>query len=148
MQLRRFALPSLLLIALACSSGTNGGRPPGFNRPEIDVNLASEVFFGSSSTAPATLDIRVTNTSAQPITVRRIEIESPSMTEWGLPRQSHVYNHTIAPGETKPITFFATARTITSRRSEPLSYRARVELEAGGQRWYEMVNVVGTRPPI
>lgn len=147
MQPRRFLLPSLLLLGLACA-GNTASRPPGIVQPEIEVNLANEVFFGSSSTAPATIDIRVTNTSPQPITVRRIDVESPGMTEWGLPKQSHVYNETIAPGETRPITFFATARTITSRRSEPLSYQTRIEFEAAGQRWQEFVRVFGTRPPI
>jgi hypothetical protein len=147
MQLRRFALPSLLLLALACS-GNTAGRPAGITQPKIDVSIANEIFFGSGSTAPATIDIRVTNTSPQAITVRRVDVESPGMTEWGLPKQSHVYNETIAPGETRPITFFATARTITSRRSEPLSYQTRIEFEAAGQRWQEFVRVFGTRPPL
>lgn len=147
MELRRFVLPTLLLIALACS-GNMAQRPAGVTQPEIDVNLANEVYFGSSSTAPATIDIRVTNTSSQPITIRRIDVESPGMTEWGIPRQSRVYNEVVAPGETRPITFFATARTITSRRSEPLSYQTRVEFEAAGQRWQEFVRVVGTRSPV
>ena len=148
MQSRRFVLPALLLLAIACGSANTANRPPGVTQPDIDLEIANEIFFGSGSTAPATIDVRITNTSPQPITVRRIDVESPSMTEWGLPRQSRVYNEVIAPGETKPITFFATARTITSRRSEPLSYQARVEFEAAGQRWQEFVRVVSTRPPI
>jgi len=147
MDYRRLFLPALLILALACA-GNMARRPAGVTPPEIDVNLANEVFFGSSATAPATIDIRVTNTSSQPITIRRIDVESPGMTEWGLPRQSRVYNEVVAPGETKPITFFATARTTTSRRSEPLSYQARVEFEAAGQRWQEFVRVVGTRSPV
>ena len=147
MKTGRFVLPAALLLTLACS-GNTVQRPAGVTPPEINLNIANEIFFGSGSAAPATIDIRVTNTSPHPITVRRVDVDSPGMTEWGIPRQSHVYNDTVAPGETSRLTFFATARTVTSRRSEPLSYRARVELEALGSRWYEMVNVVSTRPPL
>lgn len=147
MRNRRLALPALLLLfSIAC--GSTAQRPAGVTRPEIDVDVVNEIFFGSSSTAPATLEVRVRNTSPHPITVRRIEISSTSMTEWGFPRQSRQYSEVVGPGDTKTINYFATAQTVTRRRSEPLSFEARVEFESQGTRWQEFVRIVSTRPPV
>ena len=53
----------------------------------------------------------------------------------------------VGPGEERKITFFATARTITSQRNEPLSYRLQIHFEAGESQWREIVNLISTRPP-
>jgi len=146
MDYRRFLLPTVLLASLACASNS-AQRPASIPKPAINMELAHDVFFGSSSSAGVTIDFNVQNPASEPITVRRIELESPGMVQWGFPRQQRAYKEVVAPGETKRITFFATARTNTSRPSEPLSYRARVEFEAQGERWHEWVNVISTRPP-
>lgn len=146
MHYRRFALLTLLFIAIACS-GNKATRPAHIAAPDIDVAIMNEIFFGSGRTAPATIEVRVKNLATVPITVRRIDIGSRTMTEWGLVRQSRGYSEVIAPGETKPITFFATAETLTRTRSEPLSYETRVEFEAEGARWQQFLHSVGTVAP-
>ena len=138
MDYRRFALLPCLLVALAC--GSTSGRPTTIAEPDIDLALAQEIFFGSSATAPATFEVRVRNNATVPISLRRVDLETPAMTEWGFPRQSRSYNEVIQPGETRSVRFFATAYTNTSRRSEPLSFRARLEFQAGGTRWHELVH--------
>ena len=114
----------------------------------MDAELVNEVFFGSGSSAPATLEVQITNKAPVPITLRRIELDSPSMTEWGFPRQAREYREAVEPGVEKKITFFATAQTITRQRNEPLSYRLQIYFEsAEGHQWREIVNLISTRPP-
>lgn len=145
MDLRRLALLPFVVLTLACASA---GRPATVPQPDIDLSLSQEIYFGSSSSAPATVQVRVRNNATVPISVRRIDIETPAMTEWGFPRQSRVYNEVIPPGETRSITFFGTAYTNRLRRTEPLTYRARIEFESQGKRWHELVNEVSNVMPV
>jgi hypothetical protein len=149
MHFRTFILLTLAFVTLACATGGSGSgsRPATVPQPEINADIANEIFFGRGSTAPATIDVRVRNRGPEPITVRRIVIDSPGMTEWGFPRQTRDYREVVAPGEEKNVTFFATAQTITSQRNEPLSYRLEVHFEAGETRWRELVNLISTRRP-
>lgn len=149
MRFRSLLLFSLTFLALSCASAHNAGRPSAIPQPEMDAELVNEIFFGSASSAPATLEVQIKNKGPVPITVRRIELDSPSMTEWGFPRQARDYREVIEPGVEKKITYFATARTITSRRNEPLSYRLQIYFESGteGHQWREIVNLISTRPP-
>ena len=148
MRYRSLALLTLAAFAVACASSNTAQRPAHISRPDITAELASDVFFGGGSSAPATIDITVKNTSSEPITVRRIEVDSPDMTEWGIMRQSRSYGEVIEPGATKAITFFGTATTIVTARNEPLTFRTTVEFEtAGGVHWREQLTMISTRPP-
>ena len=150
MRFRSVFLLVIAVLALACASGSNSaGRPKDIPRPEIDAELTHDIFFGRSSTAPATLDVEVKNIGPVPITVRRIELDSPSMTEWGFDRQVRDFREVVEPGATKTINFFATARTITTRRNEPLSFRMQIYFESGEAKtqWREILNIISTRPP-
>jgi hypothetical protein len=149
MRFRAFALLPLLAIVLACASGNTAQRPASISRPEIDAKLANDVFFGGGSTAAVTIDVLVHNTAAEPITVRRIEVDTPGMTEWGIVRQSRNYTDVIEPGATKSLTFFGTAQTITRDRNEPLTFRTTIDFESAGPvRWREQTTIISTRPPI
>lgn len=150
--MRMRSLPLLaLLLALAAACGTNTAQRPANVPPaDLEAEVVNDIFFGSGTEAPATLEVRVKNNAEQPITVRRIEVESPGMAEWGLVRQARMFKEEIGPGETKPITFFGTARTLAARRNEPLSFQVKVELETGPEppaRWQQILRVVSTRPP-
>ena len=150
MRFRTLLLLSLVASALACASGSgSAGRPANIPRPDINAEIANYIFFGSGSTAPATVVVQVKNVGPVPITVRRIELDSPTMTEWGFDRQARDYREVVEPGATKEINFFATARTITSRRNEPLSFRTQVYFESGqpATKWREILNVISTIPP-
>lgn len=135
----RRSLPILLLLTLACASAPSG-RPPGVPQPDIDARLVNPLFFGSSTSAPATIEVRVTNRGRVPIVVRRIELDSPGMGQYTLARHTREYNETVGAGETKPITIFATALAQTTRRpSEPLTLRAIVHFKAEGVTWREIL---------
>lgn len=111
--------------------------------PQIEVSLPSgPPFFGSARTAPVTLDVVVANTSAIPFHVRRIELSSPSATEFGIYPTERLFNQLIAPGEQQTLALTATAVTSQSSRmapTEPLMLRVIVEMEHEGKRWREVI---------
>ena len=134
---------SILLLLVPFSLACAGGRlqrPEGMPQPDIDANLVNRLFFGSGNVAPATIEIRVGNRGKAPLTVRRIELDSPGMSQYTLGRTVREYNETVPPGEVKAVTAFATAYAQTTRRpTEPLTIRAIVELRSEGKVWREIV---------
>lgn len=132
-------LSILLLLSLACAGATMK-RPAGMPPPDVDARLVNPVFFGSGTSAPATIEVRVANRGQVPLVVRRIELDSPGMGQYTLARIARQFSETVAPGETKTMTVFATAIAQTTRRpTEPLTIRAIVEIKAQGLVWREMV---------
>ena len=134
----RKVLSFLLLLSLACAS-TQSRRPEGMPQPDIDAGMINPLFFGSSNTAPATIEVRIGNRGNAPLVVRRIELDSPGMGQYSLIRYSRQYNETVAPGEVKALTAFATAvAQTTTRPTEPLTIRAIIELQSQGSTWREI----------
>lgn len=135
------SLPILLLLVFAACASTTSSRPEGIPQPDIDARLVSPLFFGSSLQAAATIEVTVTNRGKEPITVRRIELDSPGMGQYTLGRFVREYNETVNPGASKPITAFATAYVVTSNRvTEPLTIRAIVHFRsAAGKNWREIL---------
>jgi hypothetical protein len=127
-----------VLFSQACGSASSS-RPAGIAAPEVSSDLVGTVFFGSGSSAPANIDVTVTNRATVPITLRRVEIDSPGMATYTIRRASRLVHETIAPGETKRVTVFATAITNVSNPSEPLTLRTLADFEAGTDRWREVV---------
>lgn len=127
---------SVTLLSLACASGSV--RPANIAAPSVEADLNGTVFFGSGNQAPANIDVTVTNNASVPITLRRVEIDSPGMGTYGIVRTSRTFRDTIAPGETKRVTVFATAVTRVRNPSEPLTLRAIAEFESGKDRWREI----------
>jgi hypothetical protein len=137
----RRMLSILLLLSLACASAP-ARRPASVPQPDIDAHMLNPLFFGSGTTAQATIEVRVANRGPVPITVRRIELDSPGMGQYTLARFARQYKEVVPPGEAKAITAFATAVAQTTRRpTEPLTIRAIVEFEAEGQIWREILVV-------
>ena len=134
------SLSILLLLTLAACASAPSERPKDVPQPDMDARLVAPLFFGSSTSAPATIEVRVANRGGVPIVVRRIELDSPGMGQYTLVRYMREYNETVGPGETKPITIFATARALTTRRpTEPLTIRAIVHFKAEGKSWREVL---------
>lgn len=134
-------IPLLLILTVtlaACASSNTAQRPEDVAQPAIDIRLTSPIFFGAGTTAPVTLDIDVTNRAKVPLTLRRVELDSPGMVQYELYRQTRTFRETIEPGETKPVTIFATAVRRSRYPSEPLTVRAILELEAAGKVWREV----------
>ena len=126
-----------VLFALACGS-TASSRPAGITAPEVRSDLAGTIFFGSGNTAPANIDVTVTNTASVPIVLLRVEVDSPGMSTYGIRRTVRQVRENLAPGETKRVTVFATAITEVRNPSEPLTIRTIADFEAGKDRWREI----------
>lgn len=126
------------LFATACGSA-GSSRPAGIAAPEVRAEVLGPIFFGSGNTAPANVDVTVTNRATVPIVLRRIEIDTPGMATYAIRRTSREVRETIAPGETKRVTVFATAITNVSNPSEPLTIRTIADFEAGKDRWREVL---------
>ncbi len=131
---------SLLALLMLASCATSPQRPASVPRPELQVRLASPIFFGSGTRAPATLELDITNRATVPIVVRRVQADSPNMAQYTIYPEMRDYHETIGPGETKTLTLFATAVAGRSRLtpSEPLVLRLFLELEVNQQRFREV----------
>lgn len=130
---RRLALLSLpLFLAIGCSS--NPKQPAGYVRPEVLMRGPGPIFFGSGTQAPVTVDVQIANSGSLPITVRRVRIESPGMSQYSLAPATREYRETIASGQMALLSMSATAYASRARLdpTEPLLIRAVVELESGG----------------
>jgi hypothetical protein len=139
--MRQVAFAAVLILAMACASGAT--RPSGMPRPEVEIRQNGSLFFGSGSTAPAFLEVFVTNPGSQPLMLRRVRIESPGMATYGLQPIERVFSQTIAPGETRSVQLTPTAVTSTSRPTEPLTLRATVYFESGGKSFREIYTAMG-----
>jgi hypothetical protein len=133
-----FVVAVATLFTLGCGS-TSSARPAGIAAPEVSSELMGTVFFGSGNTAPANIDVTVTNRATVPIVLRRVEVDSPGMATYAIRRTVRQYGETIAPGETKRVTVFATAITNVRNPSEPLTLRTIADFEVGSNRWREIV---------
>lgn len=135
----RRALTFLFLLTLACAS-SKSARPATIAQPDIDARLVHQVFFGSGTSAPATIEVRVLNRATVPVMVNRVEIDSPGMGQYTIGRTMRDFKQVVQPGETKALTVFATAYAQTTvNPSEPLMLRAIVEFSAGDAVWREIV---------
>ncbi len=134
----RRMLSILLLLSFACAT-QQSQRPAGMPQPDVDARLLTPIFFGSGTVAPANIEVQVVNRGKEPITVRRVELDSPGMGQYTLLRISRQYNDVIAPGETKSLTIFGrVAAQTTTQPTEPLTVRAFIELQSQGHVWREL----------
>jgi hypothetical protein len=134
----RRAWSFLLLLIVACASNQST-RPASIAQPDMDAQLVHPVFFGSGDTAAATVEVRVLNRATVPITVNRVEIDSPGMGQYSLIRNIREFKETVQPGEVKALTMFATAIAETTRNpTEPLRIRTIIEFQAGTDYWREV----------
>lgn len=126
------------LFALACGS-SGSSRPAGVAAPEVRADLVGTIFFGSGNTAPANIDVWVTNRANVPIVLRHLEVDSPGMGTYTIRRTTREVRETITPGDTRRVTIFATAITTVRNPSEPLTIRVFADFEVGEDRWREIV---------
>lgn len=135
----RRASSFLLLLVVACGTAQST-RPASIPQPDLDAHLVSPLFFGSGTTAPATIEVEVTNRADVPIEVIRVALDSPGMGQYTLGAARRDFKETLAPHESKKLTVFATAYAQTTRRpDEPLVIRAIVEFKAGTTYWREIL---------
>ena len=132
----RNALVSALLF-VACASTPQ--RPATVEQPEIQLAPSSPIFFGSGTSAPASLDLSITNRANVPLNVVRVRIESSGVADYALRTFERSYRETLAPGQTQvfPILTQAYAAYAGLRTAEPTTVRVFVDFEAGGVRFRE-----------
>ena len=117
-------------------------RPANVPKPDVQVRVG-EIFFGSGTTAPLPIDVAVINTGTQPIAVRRVFLETPSMMQFGIYPFERIFNETIEAGGTGYFQMSPTAWASRSRLTpnEPLNLRVWVDFESGGVHWRDLYNL-------
>jgi len=144
----RTALTLTALFVLAACA-TNSGAPG----PEPDINIyqISRVAVGTEhDTGPvsAQFAVEVKNKLTEPLNLRRVAVQSIGGGAYTLPSYSQAFNETIAPGETKRVSFWAPAfvsMNTVGGANGPVTLRASLEFEAGGKKFQKVeVQNVGT----
>jgi hypothetical protein len=130
-------LAACVVLAAACASGPK--RPASVAAPAIEVRLEHNIFFGTSTTAPATVDVLLHNYANVPIMIRRASVTSPAMGQFSILTATHDFHEVIPPGGTGRVSIYTSATRTVDDPSEPLTLRATVELEAAGTRWRQIV---------
>jgi len=137
---------SALLLLFGCATNSAPG-------PEPDVNIyqISRVAPGMEhDTGPvsAQFAVEVKNTMTQPLSLRRVAVQSLGGGSYTLPSYSQAFNETIAPGETKRVAFWAPAfisMNTVAGANGPVTLRASLEFESGGRKFQKIeVQNVGT----
>ncbi|MBV9474830.1 MAG: hypothetical protein JO315_02070 [Acidobacteria bacterium] len=131
------SLAACVVLAAACASGPK--RPANVAAPALDVRMAHNLFFGTSTSTPATVDVLLHNNADVPITIRRASVTSPGMGQYGILTTTHDFHEIVPPGGTGRVSLYATAVRSVDDPTEPLTLRATVELEAAGARWREII---------
>jgi hypothetical protein len=118
----------LLLVAMIAGCASSAPDPRGA-MIDFDARVAGTIFFGAGDTAPATIEVGFVNRGTQPVTVRRVRVETPTMQQLTIGPIERNFREVIEPGGTSTLTIFATARTIVRDPREPLSMRITVQYE-------------------
>src|SRR4028118_563310 len=123
----------LLTVAAGCAS-TQSSRPATIRQPDIAARLVHPLHFGGLNTAPATIEVNIATRSTVPLMVRRIEIESPGMTQYSLDRGIRDFRETIPPGESRALTGFTPATRPATHTPAATPRRAPAEPLPPGER--------------
>lgn len=91
------------------------------------------MYFTVSTVAPVGLEVRITNTSSEPLTVRRVRIEGAFTQQYQVRAMERPVLEVIAPGETKAIALSITATSQQGMISdpEPLNLRGFISYTVG-----------------
>ena len=131
--MKRLPLLLLAVAALACSSGSQRAN---IIRPEIDIRQ----LVGPSDLAyprgimEIQYEVRVANRSSEPITLRRIDVQSVGTGAYYLRREFFPFNEVIQPDQFKTVTFwvkgFARGRVAGAGANEPVTVRGIASFES------------------
>ena len=139
-------LTALFLLA-ACATDSAAPGP----EPDINIYQISRVAVGMEhDTGPvsAQFAVEVKNKLTEPLSLRRVAVQSIGGGAYTLRPYSQAFNETIAPGETKRVSFWAPAVInvdTVGGANGPVTLRASLEFEAGGKKFQKVeVQNVGT----
>ncbi|HET7435290.1 MAG TPA: hypothetical protein VFN10_11330 [Thermoanaerobaculia bacterium] len=139
--MKKLALFALSMLIAACGSTNGAARPENVAQPTIELRADRAIFFGGANSAPAQIDLIVTNNAETVLQLVEAEISSPGMLEYNIIPIRRTFNEELAPGETRRYQLMATAvRQIDLAPNESLSLRAVVTFGSGNQQFREIVN--------
>jgi hypothetical protein len=133
-----WTLTALLIVAGCATNSTSGPEP------EINIYQISRVPYGTQhDIAPISTQfvVQVKNTLPEPLTVRRVEVQSIGGGAYTLPSYSQAFNQTIEPGATNRVSLWAPAvvtLNTTLGANGPVTLRLAVEFEAGGKKFQKI----------
>ena len=135
---------SLGLLIIGCSSSS---KPGGMIRPEIEIEQA--VGPGDVGYPRGIIEVqfamKISNRSAQPVTLRRIEIQSVGGGGYTLRHETQVFNKTIEPDHFDTVKFWvrALAKGDTPAANEPVTIRgvAQFDSPAGSMQQFFLKNI-------
>ncbi|HEV7426887.1 MAG TPA: hypothetical protein VGQ46_11015 [Thermoanaerobaculia bacterium] len=136
-----------LLLAAACATNSAAPGP----EPDINIYQISRVAVGTEhDTGPvsAQFAVEVKNKLTEPLSLRRVALQSIGGGAYTLRPYSQAFNETIAPGQTKRVAFWAPAFVTMDTMggaNGPVTLRASLDFEAGGKKFQKVeVQNVGT----
>jgi hypothetical protein len=139
--MRTVLISAALLLVLGCSTGSAPSGP----EPEAAIIQLSRAPEGTQyDTGPLSMHyaVEVKNTLAEPVTLRRVAVQSIGGGSYTLPAHSQGLNETIAPGETKRVSFWAPAfvaiQTVAGANG-PVTLRGTLEFEAGTRKFQKIM---------
>ncbi|MFP5245538.1 MAG: hypothetical protein ACLGH0_02505 [Thermoanaerobaculia bacterium] len=146
---------SLLLVTAACASqsASTGSDNVNLSKPEIRIVQTSSVP-GAARFSQGPLQVRYTvrvdNTSGEPITLKRITVQSQSEGAYHI-QATLPYDVVVAPGGTQDVEFWGNARTGQSLvgANGPVMVRVTAEFDSAVGKFQHIVNrVVNERTSI
>ena len=140
MSASRAALAALLiLVAAGCSSSSAGG-----GKAEILIAQTNSLPAAARFTDGALsihYAVRVENRAAEPITLKRVNVQSVSEGAYYVAPQSKPYDATIAPGQRQEVELWVTAspgRSVVGNNG-PVSLRVTCEFESSSGKFQQVV---------
>ena len=135
--LRALAASLLAVMLVGCGSAPK----PGPERPVVNVEQISSIFFGSGYTAPVHINVTVQNVQSKPMTLRSVRLEpGAGMGFFSIYPEQREFNLDLGPGEVHTVQLVPTAYTNLARYTpnEPFSVRAIVDVVVEGKRHRQM----------
>ena len=100
-------------VLAGCSSGGgSAAAPANLIKPEIEIVQTSEVPSAArhvSGNLPVQFRVRVTNKSAEPLTLKRIALRSVGQGAYNVNGYSQAFNQTIEPDQFQEVEFYVPA---------------------------------------
>ena len=126
-----------VILAAVTLAGCGSAPKPGPERPAVNVEQISPIFFGSGYSAPVHIDVSVQNVHSKPMTLRTVRLEpGAGMGFFTIYPEQREFNRELAPGEVHTVQLVPTAYTNRPRHTpnEPFSVRAIVDVVVEGKR--------------
>jgi hypothetical protein len=140
--MRTVLISTALLLVLGCA--TTDSTPSG-PEPDVAIIQLSRVPEGTQyDTGPvnAHYAVEVKNTLAEPVTLRRVAVQSIGGGSYTLPAYSQGFNETIGPNETKRVSFWAPAYVATQTvagANGPVTLRGTLQFDSGSRKFQKIV---------